>query len=56
MTHLHLTLQVRKHWINIEETTMGSETYVLAIIRLFADSGTNEIGMPIYEVVVGRRH
>jgi hypothetical protein len=45
----------RRHWINIEEQDVGPDTFIVAVVRIFADSDTEKIGMPIYEVVVGRR-
>lgn len=45
----------RSHWINFEEVSVGGRILIIAVIRLFANSGTQDIGMPIYEVVVGER-
>lgn len=43
----------RRHWVNIEQVDRGRQRLLLASIRLFADSGTEERGMPIYRVVTG---
>lgn len=45
----------RRHWINIEEQVVDGATLIVAAIRIFADSGTEAVGMPIYDVVVGQR-
>jgi hypothetical protein len=41
------------HWIKIDQLRMGRMQLLAASIRLFASSGTDEHGMPIYRVIVG---
>jgi HNH endonuclease len=41
------------HQIGFRDATLGNQRLVLAVVRLFANSGTAENGMPIYNVVVG---
>ena len=45
----------RRHWINIEEQVVDGAILIVAVVRIFADTGTETVGMPIYEVVVGQR-
>jgi len=46
-----------RHAIEIATTTeRGGLRLLVALVRLFADSGTAEHGMPVYRVVVGAPH